>query len=149
MTVEAVPSKTTGWSRWLMLIATLFAAGFVIALVRLQAVLPVMSNDALTYHFPAAVQWLQTGRLTLFPTWFFNPANTYSPLAGSTFIAWLLAPFDNDVLARFVEVPALAAVGLATFQLCRQLGARETTATLLAAAAVLSRPMLFASIMGK
>ena len=137
------------WSSWVALIVACFAAGYALALARLQDVLPVMSNDALTYHFPAAVQWFQTGRLTLFPTWFFNPANTYSPLGGSTFIAWLIAPFDNDVLARFVQVPALAIVGVALFQLCRQLGVRLAVAALIAAAGVLARPMLFASIMGK
>src|SRR5207302_11316081 len=93
--------------------------------------------------------WRQTGRLGLFPTWFFNPANTYSPLAGSTFIAWLIAPFDMDIVARFVEVPALIVVGIGVFQLCRQMGVEPAIAGLIAAAAVLARPMFFASIMGK
>jgi hypothetical protein len=148
--LDQIPDSTERtWASWIALTAALFAAGYALALARLQDVLPVMSNDALTYHFPAAVQWFQTGRLTLLPTWFFNPANTYSPLGGSTFIAWLIAPFDNDFVARFVQVPALAIVGIALFQLCRQLGVRLATAALIAAAGVLARPLLFASIMGK
>jgi hypothetical protein len=141
--------KSAPWSSWVVVVAVLFALGDLATFVQLQSLLPVMSNDALTYHVPAAVQWLQTGRLGLFQTWFFNPANTYSPLAGSTFIAWLLAPLDMDALARFVEVPALLMVGLAVFQVCRQLRVELAIAGVIAAAVVLARPMFFASIMCK
>jgi len=68
---------------------------------------PVTANDALTYHLPAAVSWLQSGRLAPFDVWFYNPANTYSPLAGSIWAAWYLGPAGGDVVARFVQVPAL------------------------------------------
>lgn len=150
--IDSSPPDEQPWpvaARWSVLVIALFALGYVLGFVHTQHILPVMSNDALTYHFPAAVQWLQTGRLGVFPTWFFNPANTYSPLAGSTFIAWLIAPFGNDVLARFVELPALIAIGAALFQLCRQLGVEPVTAALTAAAAVVARPLFFPAIMGK
>jgi hypothetical protein len=68
---------------------------------------PVTANDALTYHLPAAVSWLQSGRITPFDVWFYNPANTYSPLAGSLWAAWYLGPAGGDVVARFVEIPGL------------------------------------------
>ena len=88
--------------------AAFFLTGYLIALVHHQRQIPQLSNDAITYHMPAAVQWLQTGKLGLYETWFYNPANSYSPLAGSTFIAWLIAPLGNYVIARFVQVgPAL------------------------------------------
>ena len=61
------------------------------ALVYSQRLCPPLATDALTYHLPAAVFWLQKRRIVLFQTWFFNPANTYSPLAGSMFMTWLLA----------------------------------------------------------
>src|SRR6266545_4314744 len=64
-----------------------FVIAYVAALIHHQRTLPVTSTDALTYNLHADGQWLQTGRLRLHETWFFNPANTYSPLAGSTFIA--------------------------------------------------------------
>jgi hypothetical protein len=126
-----------------------FVAAFLFAFVQSQASLPLISNDALTYHFPAAVQWLQHRRIDLYQTWFFNPANTYSPLAGSMFIVWLIAPFGNDVLARFVEVPALLCVGVAMYRLTRQLGVRAPGAALTTAAAVLCRPMFLQSMMAK
>ncbi len=129
--------------------AGLFAVGFVLAFAHWQALLPVMSDDAMTYHFPAAVQWIQQGRIDYFQTWFFNPANTFSPLAGSTFIAWLLLPFGNDLLARFVEVPALLCSGLAIYRLSRELRVAMPVAAIVAAAAVLSRPLFTPCMMGK
>jgi hypothetical protein len=143
------PVETNDQDRSIIVAVGLFAVTYVFAFARFQRLLPVMSNDAMTYHFPAAVQWLQTGRIGLFQTWFFNPANTYSPLAGSTFIAWLLAPFGNDLLARFVEIPALLFVGLALFQLCRLLRVPIIIAVIVAASAVLSRPLFSQGMMGK
>ena len=134
---------------WLPLGVGLFAAAVVVGYAWNQADLPVVSNDALTYHFPAAAQWLQQGRLATFPTWFFNPANGYSPLAGSTFVAWLIVPFGSDVLARFVQVPALLCVGLGVYRLGRQLSAGAWAAAAVAAAAVLCRPLFTAALMGK
>ena len=127
----------------------LFAAAVAVGFAWFQADLPVLNNDALTYHLPAAVQWLQTGRIGLFPTWFFNPANGYSPLAGSTFIAWLIAPFGSDAAARFVQVPALLCVGLGVYRLGRELSAVRWAAASVAAAAVLCRPLLTAGMMAK
>jgi hypothetical protein len=135
--------------RWIVRAVGIFATAYVLAFAWNQRFLPVMSNDALTYHFPAAVHWLQTGCLRVFQVWFFNPANTFSPLGGSTFIAWLMAPMRNDLLARFVELPALLFVGIGTYQICRQLRVEAGTAALVAAAVILSRPLFFQSLMGK
>jgi hypothetical protein len=103
---------------------------------------PPTANDALTYHLPAAAQWLQTGRLGYFQTWFFNPANTYSPLAGSTFIAWLMAPMHSDIIARGVEAPALILIFFVLLQLCRALGASVRVSAIFALAGCCSRPLI-------
>ncbi len=86
---------------------------------------PVIATDALTYHFPVAVHWLGTGRLSLLPTWFFNPANTYSPLAGSAFIAWLMAPQGNDVIARFVQFLPMLLIFAVAAEVGGRIGARD------------------------
>jgi 4-amino-4-deoxy-L-arabinose transferase-like glycosyltransferase len=127
---------------WFLLGCTLFAAGYVADLAWNQLYMPVMANDALTYHFPAAVHWLATGRLGLFEAWYFNPANTYSPLAGSTFIAWWMAPIGNDVLARYVQTAPLLLIFFAAMRLMRALGARTVVAALLALALLASKPFL-------
>jgi hypothetical protein len=108
-----------------------------------------MSQDALTYHFPAAATWLQTGRITLFETWFFNPANTYSPLAGSAFIAWLLAPMGNDTIATYVQIPALVALWFVTTRLAREVGLPTFWASLAATTVAVAQPFIRASVLSK
>ncbi len=135
--------------RRVVVAAAVFAVVVVAGYAWNQAELPVVSTDALTYHFPAAVQWLQRRRIGVFPTWFFNPANGYSPLAGSTFIAWLMVPFGSDVLARYVQVPALLCVGLGVYRLARQLLAPPAVAAAVAVAAVSCRPLFVAAVVGK
>ncbi|HYO07947.1 MAG TPA: hypothetical protein VER17_03170 [Tepidisphaeraceae bacterium] len=129
--------------------ASAFALAYLAALIWHQHPLPVMSNDAITYHLPAAVQWLQAGRLGLYEAWYYNPANAYSPLAGSAFIAWLIAPMGNDTLARFVAVGPLVMLFVALLNLCRRLGADAGVASLVAGAAVLSRPMVSQAVLTK
>jgi hypothetical protein len=156
------PDRTPNDSDRAVIGIALFVISFVVLFVHTRADAPVLSNDAMTYHFPAAVQWLQQGKIDLFQTWFFNPANTYSPLAGSIFIAWLMIPFSSDVLAKFVEVPALLCAGLATYRLCLQIGepgrvgqvhirngTPRLSAAMLAAAAVFARPIFQPALMGK
>jgi hypothetical protein len=123
--------------------------GLIAAIIRNQHEAPALANDTLTYHLPAAVQWLQTGRLGLFQTWFYNPANTYSPLAGSVFAAWMLAPVGNDVLARYVEAPPLVMIFVVSMQIARCLGASNTIAAALALAAACARPFLSQVILAK
>jgi hypothetical protein len=126
-----------------------FVLGYVGALVYHQALLPITSTDVLTYHAPAAVQWLQTHRLGVYETWFFNPANSYSPLAGSAFIAFLIGPMGNDVLARFVGVGPLIFLFFVLTDLLRRLNVRVAVAAVIAVAAVLARPFISQSIVAK
>jgi hypothetical protein len=129
--------------------AVLFVLGYLAALLWNQRSLAVLSNDALTYHLPAAVQWLQTGWMGLYPAWFYNPANSYSPLAGSVFMTWLMAPMGNDAVARFVQVGPMLLLLIGTISLCRRLGASLAGAGLISAALVLSRPFMSQAILAK
>jgi hypothetical protein len=147
--IDEGPPVGPAVDRWVLLGCTLFAVGYLATVAWEQRYAPVLAQDALTYHFPAAVQWLRRGRIGLFETWFFNPANTYSPLAGSTFIAWWVAPFGHDVLARHVPVPALILVYFAAVRLVRAVGARPAVAGIVGAALVLSQPFIRQSIIEK
>jgi hypothetical protein len=118
-----------------ILIGILFYVGMMGKLVVAQRLMPLTDADAITYHVPVAVQWLQSGRLNLVPLWFFNPANTYSPLAGSTFIFWLMAPLHSDALLRFVQAPAILLLLAAMIQLGRMIGVKPWPAVLCAMAA--------------
>lgn len=121
----------------------------VAALVWRLGVLPPVSDDALTYHLPAAATWLREGRICIYETWFFNPANTYSPLGGSLFAAWLIVPFQSDVAARFMQVPAVLVVYLASVQLGRRLGAGMTVAVLLGLATAMGAPVVRQTALAK
>jgi hypothetical protein len=125
------------------------ALGFLAALVFSQRTNPPLATDALAYHLPAAILWLQKKRIVLFQTWFFNPANTYSPLAGSMFITWLLAPIGNDALARFVQIGPWFLVFFSILEIGTSIGATLPAAALAALATVLSRPFISESILAK
>jgi hypothetical protein len=125
------------------------AFGFLGAMIFAQRFCPPLATDALTYHLPSAVLWLQEKRIAFFQTWFFNPANTYSPLGGSMFIAWLMAPMGNDALARFVQVEAWGLTLFAVMGICRGAGAPVAAAALAGVGAALSRPFISESILAK
>jgi hypothetical protein len=132
-----------------LLLCLLFILGYFGALVYTLTSATLVGDDALTYHLPAAGHWLQTGHLGLYNTWFFNPANTYSPLAGSTFLLWLIAPIRADLLADFAQMPALILIFFAILQIARALGASLSIASLAATAALLSRPFISEAILVK
>ena len=125
-------------------LALIGCALFVIAYVTAHALQqwwnPPLITDALVYHLPTAVQWIQTGKLGSFPTWYWNPAATYSPATSSTFMAWLMAPAGNDVFVRFVQVPPLLFIFVLVARLCREFGCSRTLAGPVALAAAMSRP---------
>ena len=134
---------------WVAIACVVFVCCYVGVLIRKQWILPPVANDPLTYHLPAAVEWLQSGRIGLYETWFYNPANTYSPLAGSAFAAWWMAPMHSEVLARFVQAPAVLLLLVAMIQFVRALGVSTTVAALIATAAVTSRPFISQAILAK
>ena len=95
------------------------------------------------------MQWIQTGWLDPFPTWYWNPAATWSPATSSTFMAWLMLPPGNDVFARFVQAPVLPMLFLLTARLARLLGATRAVAGLLGMTAAMSRPFVSEAIIPK
>jgi hypothetical protein len=142
-------AATTPRERVATTLCAVMLCAFIAAIIWNARTSPVIANDSLTYHLPAAAQWVQTGRVGLYETWFYNPANTYSPLAGSTFIAWLMAPMGNDVLARFVAAPALLMLFFGMTLLCRSAGAGICVAALVTLAACCARPFISQVILAK
>ncbi len=126
-----------------------FVAAYIAAHLYDQRHQPPIATDALVYHLPTAVQWIQTGRLGLFPTWYWNPAATYSPATSSAFMAWLMAPLRNDVFVRFVQAPALVFIFLLAARLARVFGCTRTVAGLAGVAAAMSRPLLSEALIPK
>lgn len=110
---------------------------------------PPLATDPIVYHLPTAVQWIQTGHLGYFPTWYWNPAATYSPATSSTFMAWLMAPPGNDVFVRFVQGPPLIFIFFLVAKLCREFGTSRGVAGLIAVAAAISRPYFSEALIPK
>jgi hypothetical protein len=129
------------------------AAGFVISYLAIyvfvNSLMPPIATDPLVYHLPTAVWWLQHHSLAIYPTWYWNPAASYCPLSGSAFIVWLMAPMGNDVLARFVQVPAALFIFALVVRLCRLTGCSRAASGLIAVAAVMARPFLSESLFPK
>ncbi len=141
-------------SRWdhdsiTALVIALFVAGYLAAYACSLSFLPPTATDALAYHLPVAVQWLQDRRIDLWPGWHWNPANSFSPVAVTTFLFWMIAPSGNDVFARHVQLLPAMMIFLAVMQLCRSAGARSSLGALAGAALVLSRPILSQAMLVK
>jgi hypothetical protein len=127
-------------ARQMLLAAAVFVSAFSTIVIWVQRGVPVVDYDAITYHVPAAVHWLRNGRIDLLPLWFFNPANTFSPLAGSIFVTWWIAPLGNDALSIIVQGPPLLLLFAAAIQMGRAVGLPITLAAMLATALSVCRP---------
>ncbi len=108
-----------------LLAILLFCIGLVWSLVHHQSVLPVMGNDAMTYHLPAAVQWLQTGRLGVFQ-FGVRPIWGKQVIALGVLLTAVLTAYKPDLMGWemfFVSgALELVAVGLIVAFLTRKLG---------------------------
>ncbi|MDB5290535.1 MAG: Dolichyl-phosphate-mannose-protein mannosyltransferase [Phycisphaerales bacterium] len=119
----------------------LFTGGYIFAYAYFERFVPPVATDSLVYHLPTAVQWIQTGRLGIYPTWYWNPAASYSPGTGSMFMAWWMLPAGNEVFVRFVQIPPLLLIFFLVVRMCRLMGCGRTVAGLVATAATLCRPL--------
>jgi hypothetical protein len=91
----------------LAIAAGLFAAGYLFAYLWDQRWMPPMATDSLVYQLSTPALWLRRGSLAIFPTWYWNPANSYAPQASTSAFVWFLAPMNCDVLARYAQAPVL------------------------------------------
>lgn len=89
---------------------------------------PPDTTDALRYHLPFAVKWLQSGLLDMPIPVAGDPASPFFPLNSSLWIAWLIAPFNSDIMAQIVQAPFVLIGLLATVRLAQQLQLPRETA---------------------
>ncbi|HSU69442.1 MAG TPA: hypothetical protein VLJ39_21330, partial [Tepidisphaeraceae bacterium] len=132
-----------------LLACSLFTIGFIVVYAWLNRWVPPMATDSIVYHLPTVIQWMQTGRLGIYPTWYWNPAASYSPATGMTFMAWLMMPAGSDVFVRYVQAPALLFIFFLTARFCRLMGCTRTAAGLLGIAATLSRSLFSEALIPK
>ncbi len=159
---------------WIALAAALFTGGYLLAYLWEQRWLPPMATDALVYQLSTPVFWMRRHTMAIFPTWYWNPANSYAPQAPATWFFWLMEPLRNDMLARFAQAPALLWIFVLVYRGFSGTTAREgqnlgesrmldqqtegtverlprtqAVAALVACAAVLSRPLFSEALIAK
>ncbi len=86
--------------------------------------LPVkVISDGPIYHLYFAARWWQSGRIAMIPTPFGENAAPYFPANGDLWLAWLVATFGGDRLARVGQLPFFLAAVATAYALSRRLGA--------------------------
>ncbi len=113
----------------------LLGAGFIVCVVGLVAALaPPNTNDALTYHMPRVVHWIQDRSVAFYPTHILRQLYL-SP--GSEFILLHLQILGgSDHLANFVQWFSMAGSAVAVSLIAKELGARRRGQVFSAVAAI-------------
>ena len=132
-----------------LIAAALFVLWFLLVYAWINRDIPPVATDPLVYHLPTAIQWMQTGRVGIYPSWYWNPAASYSPATGSMFMAWWMILLGNDALVRYVQIPPLLLIFFICVRIGRLMGMSRTLAGLIATAAVMSRPLLSEALFAK
>lgn len=84
-------------------------------------VVPTTFWDALSYHLPVPVSWMQSQRLTVAYVPLTDVANSYFPGNGELLYLWVLSPLRNDLLVRIVPWAMWLILGASLFRACRKL----------------------------
>jgi hypothetical protein len=92
-------------------------------------IIPPLGWDTFTYHGPRAALWLQTGQLTFDPGPSLYMFYRHFFAGGEVLMAWAMLPFHSDLLVNAATFFQWLGLGLATWALARELGAREPYAS--------------------
>jgi dolichyl-phosphate-mannose-protein mannosyltransferase len=122
------------WS-WVLAIGGLAVfCAYAIARVKATGALAPSDTDALSFHLPSVVQWIQTGTLWTITDYLPQQAHGAYPNNGDAVLLALALPFHSDLLVRWAMLPYLALVTLGTYGIARELRAPLPTALLSAVA---------------
>jgi hypothetical protein len=129
---------------FLLLPLGLLLATTLSSLVKLRDDPPgAFSYDDTSYHLSTVAHWLHCHDLSTLKFSFGDPSTTFYPLGGELWAWILLAPFrDNDVLARWSQLPFALFTLVAVAALARRLGL-SWQAALLAVISYWSVPRAF------
>ncbi len=130
-------------SKWSVLI---ILCGFVVLLSFSRALLmPPLSWDSLSYHLTFAALWIKKGTLFLFQAPDQIIENVYFPINGDILTAWLILPFNSDLLVNTVNFPITLLGGIACYSTARELGLNRKEASF-APALICFAPMIYDQI---
>ncbi|MFH1539659.1 MAG: glycosyltransferase family 39 protein, partial [bacterium] len=134
------------FSRWLYLFFPA-AAGFAgLGLLFVYcAISPPPPTDAFLYHLVFPAEWLKSGRISIVQTLSTDQASSYYPANAELLYLWLMAPFHDDVAARFLQWFFAVVMMVCGWGIVRRAGLGKT-ASAAAAAATLLTPGFFRQV---
>jgi hypothetical protein len=123
-TSSSPTDRLTTWSiadmRWPHAILAGLVAFGIAQLARDRGLLPPV-GDAIGYHLPFVGEWIQHGSLVMPVPAAGDPSPPFYPLNSSLWMFWTTAPFESDVLARFVQAPFFLLLFLAVVRLALEI----------------------------
>ena len=103
---------------------------------------PVTSVDALNFHFPGVIRFIQSGSLWQSTQYIPDQAQGNYPQFGDLLLLSFVLPWHSLAFVRYAELPLLALAGLGVYALGRELRAPAPAAAIVAAAILAIRPTL-------
>ena len=83
-------------------------------------------DDALGYHLPFAVEWLQKANLSMPVPSAGDPSTPFYPLNSSLWMYWFIVPFETDILVRFIQIPFVFLLVLGIIMITYEIAWRTT-----------------------
>lgn len=105
---------------WLTTVLAFVAAGLLVVLAIIALTAAPSSGDALQYHLPRVMHWLQNHNVAHYPTWI-QRQNYLSPW-GSYAILHFQALLGNDYLSNSIQWFSLVLAVIAGSRIAKQLG---------------------------
>lgn len=141
--MPAAPRTPYARISWLLAGAAVLAtAADWVAFVQAHAAVRVTSVDALAFHLPGVIRYIQTGSLWHIAQFLPGQAQGNYPQFGDLLLLAAVLPWHSTALIRYVDPLLLAVAAVAVYATARELRAAAPTAILAACALVAIRPVL-------
>ncbi|HZU75871.1 MAG TPA: hypothetical protein VFA70_03850, partial [Dehalococcoidia bacterium] len=135
----------TGWPAisWALAAAgVVLTAGWALSFLHAHASMHPESNDALAFHLPGVIRFIQTGSLWRTTQYLPNQAQGNYPQFGDLLLLAAVLPWHSAALVRYVDPLLLALGALCVYAIGRELRASAPSAALAACAFVAMRATL-------
>jgi hypothetical protein len=128
---------------WLLAaVGLLIAAAGALAYLEHAATLHVTSADALGFHFPGVIRFIQTGSLWQITQYLPGQAQGNYPQYGDLLLLAVALPWHSLAFVRYVDPVMIGLAALSTYAIARELRAPAPTAVLTTIALFMIRPTL-------
>ena len=120
-------------------------AGFGLAWLSFNVTVHTESVDALSFHFPGVIRYIQTGSLWHIAQYLPQQAQGNYPQSGDMLMLALVLPWHSFAFVRLFDPVLLGMAAIAIYALAVELGAPKPTSVLVALAVCAIRPTLGAA----